>query len=64
MQEKKEKATRKSLFPYYIRVSVRELPCGTEHAEVALVAPLSVLLSGGEELVGLFRELLCYGSET
>ena len=34
-----------------------------EHAEVALVAPLSVLLSGGEEFVCLFRELFCYGSE-
>ena len=39
------------------------LPLSTQHSEVALVTPLSVLLSGGEELVGLFRELLCYGSE-
>ena len=39
------------------------LPCRSQHSEVALVAPLSVLLGGGEELVGLLRELLCYGSE-
>ena len=40
------------------------LPLRAEHAEVALVTPLSVLLSGGEELVCLFRELLCNRSET
>ena len=40
------------------------LPCGTQHSEVALVSPLCVLLGGGEEFVGLLRELLfCYGSE-
>ena len=38
-------------------------PSGAQHAEVTLVAPLCVLLSGSEELVGFFRELLCYGSE-
>jgi len=49
----------------YMRTCVRTLlPCCTEHAEVALITPLSVLLSGGEELVCLFRELLCYRSET
>ena len=41
----------------------RLLPCCTEHSKVALVAPLGVLLGGGEEFVCLFRELLCYGSE-
>ena len=34
------------------------LPLRAEHAEVGFVTPLCVLLSGGEELVGLFRELL------
>ena len=48
----------------YMRTCVRTLlPLRTEHSQVALVAPLSVLLSGGEELVCLFRELFCYGSE-
>ena len=54
----------RSVRSVYIRVcAFLKLPRGAEHAEVALVAPLSVLLSGGEELVSLFRELLCYGSE-
>ena len=49
----------------YMRTCVRTLlPCSAEHSEVALVTPLSVLLSGGEELVCLFRELFCYRSET
>jgi len=49
----------------YMRTCVRTLlPSGAEHAEVGFVTPLSVLLSGGEELVCLFRELFCYRSET
>jgi len=48
--------------PYYIRTCVRTLlPLRAEHAEVTLVTPLSVLLSGGEELVCLFRELFFAG---
>ena len=47
-----------------IRAYAHGLPSGTQHSEVALVTPLSVLLSGGEELVCLFRELFCYRSET
>ena len=39
------------------------LPSRSQHSEVALVAPLSVLLSCCKELVCLFRELLCYRSE-
>ena len=46
-----------------IRAYAHELPSSAEHAEVGFVTPLSVLLSGGEELVCLFRELLCYRSE-
>ena len=46
-----------------MRVTLFILPSGTQHTQVALVTPLSVLLSGGEEFVGLFRELFCYGSE-
>ena len=38
------------------------LPSRSQHSQVALVAPLGVLLGGGEELVGLLRELLYYGS--
>ena len=49
--------------PYYYAYT-RGLPSGAEHAEVGFVTPLSVFLSGGEELVCLFRELLCYRSET
>ena len=41
-----------------------ELPRCAQHAEVGFVTPLGVLLSGGEELVCLFRELFCYRSET
>ncbi len=45
----------------YMRTCVRTLlPLRAEHAEVALVTPLCILLSGGEEFVCLFRELLCY----
>ncbi len=40
------------------------LPSSAQHSQVALVTPLSVPLSGGEELVCLFRELFCYRSET
>ena len=47
-----------------IRAYAHGLPSGTQHAEVGFVTPLSVFLSGGEELVGLFRELFCYRSET
>ena len=47
-----------------MRTCVRTLlPLRAEHAEVGFVTPLSVLLSGGEELVCLFRELFCYRSE-
>ena len=47
-----------------MRTCVRTLlPSCTQHSQVALVTPLSVLLSGSEELVCLFRELLCYRSE-
>ena len=49
--------------PYYYAYT-RGLPSCTQHSEVALVTPLSILLSGGEELVCLFRELFCYRSET
>ena len=49
--------------PYYYAYT-RGLPRCAEHAEVGFVTPLSVLLSGSEELVGLFRELFCYRSET
>ena len=48
-----------------MRTCVRTLlPLRAEHAEVGFVTPLSIFLSGDEEFVGLFRELLCYGSET
>ena len=47
-----------------IRAYAQGLPSCTQHSQVALVTPLSVLLSGGEELVCLFRELFCYRSET
>ena len=45
-------------------VTLPLLPLRSEHSQVALVAPLGVLLSGGEQLIrSLFRELFCYGSE-
>ena len=50
--------TRRSPPCLYARVyACSLLPLRAEHAEVALVAPLRILLSGGEELVGLLREL-------
>ena len=49
--------------PYYYAYT-RGLPRCTQHTQVALVTPLSILLSGGEELVCLFRELFCYRSGT
>ena len=52
--------TRASVF----LVQLLFVPIGAEHAQVAAVAPLSVLASGGEEFVCLFRELFCYRSET
>ena len=44
-----------------VRVTLFILPSGTQHSQVRLISPLSVLLSGGEELVGLFRELFFAG---
>ena len=41
----------------YLAPEPLRLPSGAEHAEVGFVTPLSVFLSGGEELVCLFREL-------
>ena len=48
----------------YLAPEPLRLPRCTQHAEVGFVTPLCILLSGGEELVCLFRELLCYRSET
>lgn len=39
------------------------VPVGAEHTQVAAVAPLGVLLSGGEELVCLFFGN-CFATET
>ena len=38
----------------YCYAYTRELPSGAEHAEVALVTPLCILLSGSENIVCLF----------
>ena len=63
--ETKTKRTPEDVRLVCMRVCTRSLilPRCAEHAEVGFVTPLCILLSGGEELVCLFRELLCYGSE-
>ena len=60
VEHKTKRGTRMDAFPYYYAYT-RGLPSCTQHSEVALVTPLSVLLSGGEELVCLFRELFFAG---
>ena len=49
--------------PYYYAYT-RGLPSGTQHAEVALITPLCILLRCCKQFRSFVRELLCYGSET